>query len=301
MLAGPTSRSSSATRQASSINGASRIVIPLIDSPPFDSIIVRGIAFRQRPSRSQKTSIENSSPGEVGLDDRVDRRVAQEEAQLSAVLCPVDMARAEAAARLDEQRERRIVGDVLGKPRGRRGDAAFLEQQMRLVLVGEPLDDVRLRQEDECAELVARAGERRLVEVGERRDQAHVVLVDERAQRGDVGGVVDPRHEGVPVGVIERGCERVRVGGDRQRAGATERADDVHPLSGAREEDGRHGGQYSRNGRLDERRGDEDCGDNEPEAGRAGGRRRSRTQAPTQGPSSACSWPSARLRRASDS
>ena len=90
----------------------------------------------------------------------------------------------------------------------------------------------------------------RLVEVGERRDQAHVVLVDERAQRGDVGGVVDPRHEGVPVGVIERGCERVRVGGDRQRAGATERADDVHPLSGAREEDGRHGGQYSRNGRL---------------------------------------------------
>ena len=38
------------------------IVIPLIDSPPFDSIIVRGTAFRQRLSRSQKTSIENSSP-----------------------------------------------------------------------------------------------------------------------------------------------------------------------------------------------------------------------------------------------
>jgi hypothetical protein len=36
--------------------------MPLIDSPPLDSIIVRGIAFRQRPSKSQKTSIENSSP-----------------------------------------------------------------------------------------------------------------------------------------------------------------------------------------------------------------------------------------------
>src|SRR5437870_3499044 len=45
-----------------SISSASLIVIPLIDSPPLDSIIVRGIAFRQRESRSQKTSIENSSP-----------------------------------------------------------------------------------------------------------------------------------------------------------------------------------------------------------------------------------------------
>ena len=46
-----------------SIRSRSWIVMPLIDSPPFDWIIVRGIAFRQRPSRSQKTSIENSSPG----------------------------------------------------------------------------------------------------------------------------------------------------------------------------------------------------------------------------------------------
>ena len=36
--------------------------MPLIDSPPRDSIIVRGIAFRQRPSRSDSASIENSGP-----------------------------------------------------------------------------------------------------------------------------------------------------------------------------------------------------------------------------------------------
>ena len=41
------------------------IDMPLIDSPPFDSIIVRGIAPRQRPSKSQKTSIENSSPAQT--------------------------------------------------------------------------------------------------------------------------------------------------------------------------------------------------------------------------------------------
>ena len=55
-------RSDSETTRAKSISSGSLIVIPLIDSPPFDSIIVRGTAARQRPSRSQNTSIENSSP-----------------------------------------------------------------------------------------------------------------------------------------------------------------------------------------------------------------------------------------------
>ena len=59
---GPQIGSASATRRPCSISSQSLIVMPLIDSPPFDSIIVRGIAFRQRPSKSEKTSIENSSP-----------------------------------------------------------------------------------------------------------------------------------------------------------------------------------------------------------------------------------------------
>ena len=62
MFAGPQIGSVSATSRPNSISSSSLIDVPLIDSPPFDSIIVRGIAPRQRPSKSQKTSIENSSP-----------------------------------------------------------------------------------------------------------------------------------------------------------------------------------------------------------------------------------------------
>ena len=36
--------------------------MPLIDSPPRDSSIERGITLRQRPSRSDRQSIENSGP-----------------------------------------------------------------------------------------------------------------------------------------------------------------------------------------------------------------------------------------------
>ena len=61
-LAGPTIPTVSATRHACSISSVSLIEAPLIDSPPLDWIIVRGIACRQMLSRSQKTSTENSSP-----------------------------------------------------------------------------------------------------------------------------------------------------------------------------------------------------------------------------------------------
>ena len=93
---------------------------------------------------------------------------------------------------------------------------------------------------DRAAELVARLGELQMVEIGERHDQPHVVQRDEVAQRGDVPGVVDPRHERAPVGVVERGRELVDVGRDRRRAGARERGDDVDALARAREQDGRH-------------------------------------------------------------
>ena len=79
-----------------------------------------------------------------------------------------------------------------------------------------------------------------MVEIGERDDQADVVLVDEPAQRGDVAGVVDPRHERMVVGVVERGRERVEVGRDGRRAGAPERRDDVDALPRAGEEDRSH-------------------------------------------------------------
>ncbi len=92
-------------------------------------------------------------------------------------------------------------------------------------------------------ELVAALGERVVVEVGERDDERDVVLGDERAQRGQVRRVVDARDERVAVGVVERRRERVDVRRERRRAGARERAEDVDPLAGAREEHGRHGRQ----------------------------------------------------------
>jgi hypothetical protein len=46
----------------------------------------------------------------------------------------------------------------------------------------------------------------------------------------------------VLVRVVERGRERVRVGGDRRGAGPREGGDDVDALARAGEEDGGHGG-----------------------------------------------------------
>ncbi len=59
---GPRTPMASPTRRPRSMSSSSWMTVPLIDSPPRDSIIVRGIAFRQRPSRSQSRSIENSGP-----------------------------------------------------------------------------------------------------------------------------------------------------------------------------------------------------------------------------------------------
>jgi uncharacterized SAM-binding protein YcdF (DUF218 family) len=53
--------------------------------------------------------------------------------------------------------------------------------------------------------------------------------------------IVDPRDEGMRVGVIDRGGQPVYIHGDRAGAGALERGDDVNALSGAREEDAAHG------------------------------------------------------------
>ena len=118
------------------------------------------------------------------------------------------------------------------------------------VLVLETLDDLRVGEQHHCSELLARACQRDLVEIGQRHDQADVVLLDERAQSRNVVRVVHPRDKGVLVGVVERRCERVGIRCNGCGAGSAERAHDVHALPGTREENGRHGGQYSRNGRL---------------------------------------------------
>ena len=111
---------------------------------------------------------------------------------------------------------------------------------MREVLVAEPLDRVSVRQQDERAELVARACEQRLVQIGERNEEIDAVLVDDAPQRPYVLRIVDARHEDVAVGVVERRRQRVDVRGDRRRACAAKGTDDVDALARAREEDRGH-------------------------------------------------------------
>ena len=91
-------------------------------------------------------------------------------------------------------------------------------------------------------ERVSRGGDDLLVEVGERNDEADVVLGDERPERADVARIVDSWHERAMVRVVEGRRERVEVGGDGGRARPPERAHDVDALAGASEEDGRHDG-----------------------------------------------------------
>jgi len=67
------------------------------------------------------------------------------------------------------------------------------------------------------------------------------VVDDGLDDRVDVSLVAHRRQEHAAVCVVERGGERVEVGGHRRRAGAPERGDDVDALAGAREQDGRHG------------------------------------------------------------
>ena len=80
-------------------------------------------------------------------------------------------------------------------------------------------------------------GEKQVVEIGERDDQARVVLRDERAERIDVGGVADGRHEGLAVGRVERRRELVDVDGECRRPRPAESGDDVDALARAGEED----------------------------------------------------------------
>ena len=152
---------------------------------------------------------------------------------------------------------------------------------MREILVGEALDDLRVRQEHERAHLVTRLRERDLVEVRERHDEAHVVLVDEGAQRRHVTLLLDAWHERVAVGVVERRRERVDVCGDGRGARAPERVEDVDSLPGTREEDRRHAistaGTAVRRAPKQPTERQRRCADD-----RADGRPRTRTRAPTR-------------------
>jgi hypothetical protein len=118
----------------------------------------------------------------------------------------------------------------------------LVEEEVGEVLVGAPVGGLLVGDEhDGGRELGARAREDHVIEVGERDDQARVVDGDEVTKGADVPEVVDPRHEGAVVCVVERRRKGVDVGRDRRRARTTERREDVDALAGAREEHGGHG------------------------------------------------------------
>ena len=170
----PARRSRSSPRPARRARSARRPAAsePLIDSPPFDWIIERGIALRQRPSRSQKTSIENSSPRQrsctidsTGVEPQVER-------ELLGVVGPVDVARAEPLAHLDEERIPRRRRELGREPRARARDAVP-RRTVREVLVPHRAAHLGARCEHERRRERRRAaGDDLLVEIGERDDEA---------------------------------------------------------------------------------------------------------------------------------
>ena len=210
-VAGPRSGSASATARPRSISSGSAIAAPLIDSPPRDSSIVRGIAFRQRPSRSQSRSTENSGPSMQPLDHHRLLDVAGEELRLALVGARVDRARAGALARLDHRGI--AVGGLARQPGRRARQAVRLEQLVREVLVERGLADLGVRHEGR--QVAAR--EHLEVEVGERDHGAHVVALDQLGQERDVARVVGARRRDAHVGGVLRGRQRARVGGDDER------------------------------------------------------------------------------------
>ncbi len=153
------------------------------------------------------------------------------------------MARAEAAARLHEHRKDEVGRQLVGSQVGGVAMPLPSKKRWRLVLVLAERDRLRAGQQHERAELVAVRGEHAMVEVGERHDQRRVVLGDERCERLDVAGIVDRRDERPAVGGVERRRELVEVDGERRRAGAPKRRDDVDALPRAGEEDDRHGAE----------------------------------------------------------
>ena len=154
------------------------------------------------------------------LDHRIGRRVAEEEVELGAIFGSIDVPGAEAAPRLDEQRERRVSGDLAGEPGRRRRNSVREEEGVRGVLVLAAADRLRIGQQDERAEPVAFLGEQEVVEVGQRHDQFRVVLVDEPPQGVDVPRIAHRRHEraaGRRRRARERACRRRPRGSSRRR------------------------------------------------------------------------------------
>ena len=117
---------------------------------------------------------------------------------------------------------------------------------VRLELVRHARGGLGVREEHERRrELLALPRENREVEIVQRDDEADVVLLAQRRERGDVARVRDSGDDDAPVAVVERRRERIRVDPERDGAGGAERACDVDPLADRREEHDHDARAYS--------------------------------------------------------
>ena len=178
----------SATRAPCSISSRSLIETPLIDSPPFESSIVRGIAFRQRAvhvarRRRSRTPRRGRPPARTTARPCSARKNASSSGSAARwMLREPKPSRAFTSTGIA-----RVLRDVLGRPAARRRDPVRDEEVVRLELVRHARGGVGVGEEDERRrEPLALAREHREVEIVERHDEADVVLLAERGERRDV-------------------------------------------------------------------------------------------------------------------
>jgi hypothetical protein len=84
-----------------------------------------------------------------------------------------------------------------------------------------------------------------VIEIVQRHDEANGVLAHELGERRHVPRIRDSGDEGPAIGVVQRGCQRIRVGTEGHGSGVSERLDDVDPLAGAREQHYHERREYS--------------------------------------------------------
>jgi hypothetical protein len=102
---------------------------------------------------------------------------------------------------------------------------------MRLELVRHPRRGLGVGQQHERGrKVLALPGEHGEVEVVQRHDEAHVVLLAQPRERRHVLGRRDPRDDHPVVAVVQRRRERIRVDAERDRTSRAERAGDVDAL-----------------------------------------------------------------------
>ena len=223
--------------------------MPLIDSPPFDSIIVRGIAFeaarRRGRRRHRSRTPRRGRPAGRTSRPACSRGRSRARARRRRGRCGVSRSRSRA---LTSTGNGESSGSSSGSQLGGDGIPCSLEEEVREVLVRR----AAARSPASGSRTSASSTSRRSARTRWSRSVSGTTsrtscVVDQVGERLEVRRVVDPRHDRARVA---RGRAPARAGSASTaivRAPARrERRDDVDALPGAGEEDGGHRHQSTR-------------------------------------------------------